>query len=118
MYSYFCYLHFQLGRIHATVPKGLVRQFQPILHEGSAYLMDKLLVAANDIKFPSTSHKYKLNFMGFTTCIVVEAPQIPSNHFDFMPFTAIATSPKDEILTGLSNLFTFYRILNFVWVSF
>lgn len=95
---------FQLARIHATVKKALVHQFQPILHEGSTYLIDKLLVAANDLKFPSTSHKYKLNFMGITNCIVVEASQIPTNHFKFMPFPEIAMSPKDEILTGIFTL--------------
>lgn len=100
---FYCSICFQLARIHATVKKGLVRQFQPILQEGSAYLIDKLLVAANDLKFPSTSHKYKLNFMGITNCVVVEADQIPRNHFDFMSFAQIAVSPKDDILTG-----TFY----------
>lgn len=73
-----------------------------ILEEDSAYRIEKLLVAANDVRFPTTSHWFNLNFMGITTCSCtpIQTYEIPNNHFLFMPFTDILPSSKEDQRIG------------------
>lgn len=62
------YTWLQKSCIHAHVKKSLLVRFNPILKEGDAYHIEKLMVAANDSKFPTTSHKFKVKFMIATMC--------------------------------------------------
>ncbi|XP_045821940.1 uncharacterized protein LOC123914810 [Trifolium pratense] len=93
------------GKIYATVRKDLLAQFKDDIEEGAAYVMERFMVAKNDSSFKSTPHKHKLNFMRGTKLIKVKATEIPSNHFNFMPFHEILTSTKeDQILDVIGHV--------------
>ncbi|KAH1266458.1 hypothetical protein GmHk_01G001948 [Glycine max] len=49
------------GKIHAHVKKSVINDFKTVLEEGQTYVMENLLVAANDHQFRTTKHKFKLN---------------------------------------------------------
>lgn len=118
IYSYcdWFILFSQLDRIHATVKRSLLIKFHPVIKEGSAYRLDKLLVSANDVKFPTTSHKFKFHFMALTKCVPIETDKIPNNHFCFMPFTEILQASRDDLLTGL--FFCFWLVIGFFVTSY
>ncbi|PNY14280.1 replication factor A protein [Trifolium pratense] len=92
-------------KIYATIRKDLLSQFKDDIEEGAAYVMERFMVAKNDSSFKSTPHKHKLNFMRGTKLIKVKATEIPSNHFNFMPFHEILTSTKeDQILDVIGHV--------------
>ncbi|PNY15141.1 replication protein A 70 kDa DNA-binding subunit [Trifolium pratense] len=84
------------GKIYATVRKDLLSQFKDDIEDGAAYVVERFMVGKNDTSYKSTSHKHKLNFMRGTKMIKVKASDIPANHFDFMPFTEILASAKED----------------------
>ncbi|WJX65469.1 hypothetical protein P8452_50127 [Trifolium repens] len=86
----------RLDRIHATIRKHLISKFKDQIKEGKAYNFERFMVAKNDPTFQVTPHKHKLNFMRGTKVFTVHAPEIPMNHFEFMPFPEILASTKED----------------------
>ncbi|GAU42995.1 hypothetical protein TSUD_188690 [Trifolium subterraneum] len=86
----------ECGRIHATIRKDLISKFRDSVEDGSAYVLERFMVAKNDATFRSTPHKHKLNFMRGTKVFKVKALEIPPNHFEFMSFHDILASTKDD----------------------
>lgn len=91
---------FQLDKIHATVPNVFLHQFDRVLREGFTYVVDKLMVSANAMKYRTTPHRYKLSFISSTVCQHVEEPEIPFNHFTFVPFERICGSKAENVIVG------------------
>ncbi|KAJ1396646.1 Nucleic acid-binding, OB-fold [Sesbania bispinosa] len=85
-------------RIHAYVKKALITTFEGTLKEGSAYVMENLLVAENKMKFKTTSHAYKFGFMQSTRVTEIEADNIPSHSFLFVPFPDILAGSNEFVL--------------------
>ncbi|GAU39681.1 hypothetical protein TSUD_320930 [Trifolium subterraneum] len=84
------------GKIHAVVRKDLISQFKDDIEEGAAYVIERFMVAKNDSSFKTTPHKHKLNFMRGTKAFKVTANEIPTNHFNFMPFQEILACTKED----------------------
>lgn len=97
--DFFNYLY-QCGKIHGTVKQNLLPKFEALLEEGSTYSMENLLVSQNDLKLKTTTHKYKLTFMGNTKCNKTDVPNIPLNYFQFVPFTQILDGINQDFLIG------------------
>ncbi|KAJ1393030.1 hypothetical protein SESBI_35350 [Sesbania bispinosa] len=85
-------------RIHAYVKKALITTFEGTLKEGIAYVMENLLVAENKMKFKTTSHAYKFGFMQSTRVTEIEADNIPSHSFLFVPFLDILAGSNEFVL--------------------
>lgn len=81
--------------------RSLLTRFHPLLEEGAAYRIEKLSVGANDVRFPTTSNRFKLSFISMTNVTPIQTEKIPINHFQFMPFPDILSSSKDDLITGL-----------------
>lgn len=52
------------------------------------------------MEYKTTSHKYKLFFMGITTYQHIDVLEIPINHFAFVPFARINNSRTENIIVG------------------
>ncbi|KAL2456263.1 Nucleic acid-binding [Abeliophyllum distichum] len=50
-------------RIHASIKQSLINTFKPLLKEGAVYLIRHFIVGVNNLKYKTTGHKYKINFM-------------------------------------------------------
>ncbi|KAH1215660.1 hypothetical protein HKD37_13G036736 [Glycine soja] len=83
------------GKIHAHVKKSLINDFKTILEEGQTNVIENLLVAANDHKFRTTKHKFKLNFMGISECKKI-VEDILKYQFDFMIFPDILAATRED----------------------
>lgn len=90
----------QRSKIQATIKRKQIPKFELLIEEGSAYIMENLLVAWNEPKYKTTNHKFKLFFMGSTKCSKFEAGNIPTNFFDWVSFFNILAGRDDGILIG------------------
>ena len=90
----------QCGKIHASVIKNLISLFKDQIDEGSDYVIESFMVGSNDHAYKTTNHKYKLNFMGGTKVLRVSFVNIPSHHFNFVPFLQIVSAPREDRLLG------------------
>jgi hypothetical protein len=83
-----------------------VELYKDQIEEGSVYHIEKLMVAQNDPAFKTTSHKYKLNFMGGTTVFkMTDSPSIPKRHFSFLSFLEIMAAHKEDRIIGIAYNF-------------
>jgi hypothetical protein len=73
------------------------------------------MVAKNDPTFRVTPHRHKLNFMRGTKVFTVNAPEIPMNHFEFMPFQEILASTKEDRYLG--KIYIVLDLFIFMWYS-
>ncbi|KAJ1393722.1 Nucleic acid-binding, OB-fold [Sesbania bispinosa] len=96
-------------RIHAYVKNALITTFEGTLKEGSVYVMENLLVAENKMKFKTTSHAYKLGFMQSTRVTEIEADNIPSHSFLFVPFPDILAGSNEFVLMGKMGISNSYN---------
>lgn len=79
--------------------KSVINDFKTVLEEGQTYVMENLLVAANDHQFRTTKHKFKLNFMGISECKKI-VEDILKYQFDFMIFPDILAATREDVLLG------------------
>ncbi|KAM7519838.1 hypothetical protein LguiB_018800 [Lonicera macranthoides] len=87
----------QGGRIHATIKKSLLQSFKTLIREGQLYVIRNFVVGYNNLKYKTTSHKYKLNFMPRTNVVNVVDESFPSHNYTFRSFVDISSaSDLDE----------------------
>ncbi|KAG5001132.1 hypothetical protein JHK82_022280 [Glycine max] len=92
-------------KIHASIlNKGLIPKYQGILEEGAAYIIQNILVTQNSVKYKTSSHRFKLNFMGNTICSKIEDEVIPNFQFDFMSLSDILSSTTKDVLIEKDNI--------------
>ncbi|KAM7254016.1 hypothetical protein ACFE04_031698 [Oxalis oulophora] len=77
-------------RIHCSIKKELIPQFQDKIHEGLAvYSIHNLLVASSKSKQKVTRNEYKLCFMKSTVVTLITGEVITHSIFDFVNFSTI-----------------------------
>ena len=96
----------QLGKIQASAKKHLLPKVKSRVELGSAYEIENVLVTHNEPKFPTTAHKWRLNLIDRTKFNTIDGCNIPLNHFDFISFSEILESPKEDRIVG--GLLTYY----------
>ncbi|KAL5127846.1 Replication protein A DNA-binding subunit C [Glycine soja] len=90
------------NKIHASIlNKGLIPKYQGIQEEGATYIIQNILVAKINVKYKTTSHRFKLNFMGNTICSKIENEIIPKFQFNFMSFSDILSSTIEDVLINV-----------------
>lgn len=76
-------------RIQASIRPHVFSDFESIIEEDDAYLMEKLVVDL-DRKFKPTKHKYALSFVWVTKVTkLLDTNSIPKVYFDFVTFADI-----------------------------
>lgn len=53
-------------KIHATIKKHLIMKFEPVLQEGSVYIISNFGVPENTTRFKMVRHPYRFNFYRIT----------------------------------------------------
>jgi len=73
-------------RIQASIRPHVFSDFESIIEEDDAYLMEKLVVDL-DRKFKPTKHKYALSFVWVTKVTkLLDTNSIPKVYFDFVTY--------------------------------
>jgi hypothetical protein len=67
-----------------------------------AYEIENVLVTKNDPKFAVTKHTFRLNLMDRTAFTKIDGSKIPLNHFDFISFSDVLASEKEDVTVGRS----------------
>ncbi|KAL2527278.1 DUF223 domain-containing protein [Abeliophyllum distichum] len=103
----------QGGRIHATVKRSLITMFKTLICEGKLYNVCNFVVGYNNMKFKTTKHKYKLNFMPKTKVMEFSDNNFPSNNYLFKSFGELVGAAEiDE-----NELFGEFRICNTYYIT-
>ncbi|GKC22095.1 replication protein A 70 kDa DNA-binding subunit B, partial [Tanacetum coccineum] len=106
----------QLGnRIHASVMKDCMKKFEPIIDEGTCYMITNFGVGENGGNFPLVNHKYRISFYMNTMVIRVNKFGNNVHGFRFEPFQKFSTkhfSPNDFVdvigtIVSISDLIPF-----------
>jgi len=100
----------------------LIPKFKSEIEKGSTYAFENFMVAANEQSYKATQHKYRLNFMHSTKVFKISTKDIPSYHFDFMPFPSILAVTREDKLLGkyyfLSRKYEFIYMYILLWIQF
>ncbi|MED6200232.1 hypothetical protein PIB30_083148 [Stylosanthes scabra] len=84
-------------RISAMVRPFHVRQFDSILNDGQVYIISNVAITPNDMKFKTTSHKYRLIFKRETTIQAsIDDMSIPKETFHVLPTSKILSETRDD----------------------
>ena len=89
-------------------------EYENLIEEGSAYLIENLLVANIDKRFKPTRHKYRLAFMKTTKCTKFDIDSIPKVYFEFWPFAKNRARNDLEFLFVL--LYCTFIFLILFWI--
>ncbi|MED6139779.1 hypothetical protein PIB30_087169 [Stylosanthes scabra] len=85
-------------RISAMIRPFHVRQFDAILNDGNIYVVSNVAIAPNDIKFKTTTHKYRLIFKRDTRIQPsLDDDKIPRQQFHFLPTSKILSETRDDV---------------------
>jgi hypothetical protein len=80
----------------------LIPKIKSLVEEGAAYEVENLLVTKNELKYPTTQHKFRINLIDRTTFTKIDAANIPLNHFEFASFGEILDSEREDRIIGHS----------------
>ncbi|KAF8083383.1 hypothetical protein N665_0776s0008 [Sinapis alba] len=82
-------------KIHATVKKDQVSQFQPFISEGDSKLIVNFAVTQSTGSYRTTSHPYRVVFLSTTRVRVCENLPIQLSGLSPVPFKAIMDGTQD-----------------------
>jgi len=108
----------QLGKIQASGKKDLLPKIKTLVEEGAAYEIENVLVTHNDPKYKTTEHRFKLNLLDKTKFTKLPDSGIPKTHFDFVRFSTILESEREDKFVG-NNLWIIFPLLEcFFYILF
>ncbi|KAJ1413701.1 Nucleic acid-binding, OB-fold [Sesbania bispinosa] len=85
-------------RMPCIIKKALMATFENEFKEGSCYLIQNIMIAHNEGRFKTTSHKFKLSFMANTRVQQINCESFPINAYQFVPFDQINDGRPTNLL--------------------
>ncbi|XP_071739186.1 uncharacterized protein [Rutidosis leptorrhynchoides] len=85
-------------KIHATIKHEWIHSFEKKLREGFVVIISKFMVTDNKVKFPATTHKYKITLLRGSVVNQCDNFEGSDNGFDFFSFSELMNHKNDEHL--------------------
>ncbi|KAI3950066.1 hypothetical protein MKW98_008511 [Papaver atlanticum] len=105
---YLSFLLSQGDQLHGVVPKKIIWKFEPLLHEGVAYSLSKLNLAAEKKKLRPARNDKRAFFEWNTEVQALDstAVKIPRHKFSFTAFEELESCAANTYLTDVVGVLT------------